>query len=323
MSFVPHVSVNEELNQGVLAMNDFFDPLNLFGGKVKDSVDARQVLREKLGLIPFLAKRQNITVNQSIHGELYHYADDAPLIIFLPGIGTYCELYAELLSGISDQGFNVVGIDLRGHGYSAGERGEYRVEQIIDDVSAVIDHLEARYSGPVGIYGYSIGGLLAMAAAERDIRILSVLCGTLLVTEIAPDLVHQFGWSWTWSSALFFPHLKVPMKTFIDYEQLLKGHPAAAEISQDPLIVYDYPLGTLASLFTHSSGAMKRYYNFKAAIIHGERDEVLSIDYSKQVIAAMTHEFTLIALPNEGHMIPWDNPSLLIEKVADWFNTSL
>ncbi len=304
-------------------MNGMFDPLNLFSETVKESASGRQLLREKLGLIPFLEKRQSIKVNESVHCELYHFSNEAPVLVFLPGIGTYCELYAELLSGISDQGFNVVGVDLRGHGYSTGNRGDYRVEQIIDDVSAVIDSLSEQYTGPVGVYGYSIGGMLAVAAAERDVRILSVLCGTLLVTEIAPDLVHQFGWSWTWSSALFFPHLKVPMKTFIDYEELLKGHPAATEISQDPRIVYDYPLGTLASLFSHSSGAMKKHYNFKAAIIHGEKDEVLPLHYSKEVIASMTHPFELIELKNEGHMVPWDNPNLLINKVSEWFKKTL
>lgn len=304
-------------------MNDFFNPVSFFSDKVEESASGRQVLREKLGLVPFLQKRQNITINETIHCEFYHHSDDAPVIIFLPGIGTYCELYAELLSGIADQGFNVVGMDLRGHGYSAGTRGDYRVEQIIEDIGAVIDHLSDQYKGPVGVYGYSIGGLLAVAAAERDERIQSVLCGTLLVTEIAPDLVHQFGWTWTWSSALFFPHMKIPMKTFIDYEQLLKGHPAAAEISKDPRIVYDYPLGTLASLFTHTSGAMKKYFNFKAAIIHGEHDEVLPLSYSKQVIESMTHPFELIELKGEGHMVPWDNPQFLIKEVSSWFGKTL
>lgn len=305
-------------------MNDFFNPANIFmNDTVNDSTNGRQALREKLGLLPFLEKRQSLTVDTEIHCELYHYSDTAPVIIFLPGIGTYCELYAELLSGICDQGFNVVGMDLRGHGYSAGNRGDYRVEQVMQDMSSVIDHLSQHYTGTVGVYGYSIGGLLAVASAERDDRIQSVLCGTLLVTEIAPDLVHQFGWSWTWSSALFFPHLKVPMKTFIDYEQLLKGHPAATEISNDPRIVYDYPLGTLASLFTHSSGVLNKRYDFKAAIIHGEHDEVLPLSYSREVIQAMSHPFELIELEGEGHMVPWDNPSFLVTEVSQWFGKTL
>lgn len=324
VSIVHHVSDKCSAKQGIcLVMNDFFNPINLFSDKVEESTSSRQHLREKLGLIPFLEKRKSLILNEEIHCELYHHSDEAPVILFLPGIGTYCELYAELLSGVCDQGFNVVGIDLRGHGYSAGIRGDYRVDQVIEDITAVIDHLSPQYSGSVGIYGYSIGGLLAVAAAERDDRIDSVLCGTLLLTEIAPDLIHQFGWTMTWSSALFFPQMKVPMKTFIDYEQLLAGHPAAAEISNDPRIVYDYPLGTLASLFTHSSGVMKNCYQFKAAIIHGEHDEVLPLSYSREVIKAMKHPFELIELEGEGHMIPWDNPDLLISEVSQWFTKTL
>lgn len=305
-------------------MNSFFDPTGMMSDTVNESTESRELLRDKLGLHPFLAHREVVVVgDHHLHCELYSHSETAPVILFLPGIGTYCELYAELLAGISAQGFNVVGVDLRGHGYSGGSRGDYRVEQVMEDMSLLIDSLEQRFPGPVGVYGYSIGGLLAVAFAERDARVKSVLCGTLLVTEIAPDLIHQFGWSMTWGSAMFFPQLKVPMKSFIDYEQLLEGHPAATEISKDPRIVYDYPLGTLASLFTHSSGTMNKRYDFNAAIIHGENDEVLPLHYSKQVVTAMTHPFELIELKGEGHMIPWDNPNKLVSEVSHWFARSL
>ncbi len=55
---------------------------------------------------------------------------------------------------------------------------------------------------------------------------------------------------WIWSSALLLPGLQLPMKNFIDYDRLLAGHPAGEEINSDPLIVFDYPLRTLSSLFT-------------------------------------------------------------------------
>lgn len=305
-------------------MNSGFDWINLYSNDVAETRDQRLRLRAKLGLDQWLAMREVFRVADGlVHCELYEHAPDAPTLLFLPGLGTYCELYAELLGRLSLAGFNVVGVDPRGHGYSGGDRGDYRVAQVVDDLGQVLDHLQARFSGPVGIYGYSIGGLLAVALAERDPRIASLLCGTLLLTEEPPDLLHQLGWSWTWASALLFPALRLPLKSVVDYDLLLAGHPAREEIKHDPRLIYDYPLGTLASLFTQRSQVVSRCYPFRAGILHGSRDEVLPLAYSQRIIGRLTHPFQLIELEDAGHMLPWDDPPRLAEAVSDWFIETL
>ncbi|SIQ45772.1 alpha/beta fold hydrolase [Marinobacterium stanieri] len=286
-----------------------------------DTDQHRRVLREKLGISHLLAQRQCADIGDvPLHTEYYFHADDAPLLVFVPGIGTYSELYADLLSRFSKLGFNVVGLDLRGHGYSGGPRGLYTVEQSVSDIQAVIDHYQASPEQPVYLYGYSIGALLAVAAAEADARIQAVVCGTLLVPALAPDMVHHLGWSWIWGSALLMPGVALPMQSFIDYEQLLAGHPAGEEINADPRVVFDYPLGTLSSLFTCHLGSLTRRYPFRGLIVHGDRDEVLPLSYSQRVQATLTQPFELEAVPGEGHMLPWDRPGLLAHLIADWLH---
>lgn len=284
----------------------------------------RALLRRKLGVARYLKLREAFRLADSgVHCEYYHSGESAPLVLFISGIGTYGELYAELLGRISARGFNVAAIDMRGHGYSDGERGNYTVDEAVCDLERVITLLRGRGNGQVGVYGYSIGAVLALALAESDERIGSVLCGTLLMSEIPPDWLHQMGWAWTWSSSLLFPRVRVPLRSFIDFDQLLDGHPAGEEINRDPRIVFDYPLRTLASLFTHRAGVMGQAYPFRAAIVHGEHDEVLPLEYSKRVIERVCHPIELIAVPNEGHMMPWDNPSHLSTLAADWFARTL
>lgn len=284
----------------------------------------RALLREKLGLGPYLEKRQAFRVGpDGVHCEYYHHDDNAPLILFLPGIGTYSELYAQLLASISAQGFNVVGVDPSGHGYSDGSRGAYIVEQMVCDLERVISALLPRSNGQVGVYGYSIGAVLAVALAESDERVGAVLCGTLLLTEVPPDMMHQLGWFWTWGTAQLFPSLRLPLRSFIDYDTLLKGNPAGEAINEDSRVVFDYPLSTLSSLFTHRAGVVTQAYDFKAAIIQGDRDEVLPLDYTHRILQVLAHPFELICVPEEGHMIPWDNPQQLSEMTADWFHRAL
>lgn len=278
-------------------------------------------LRDKLNIESHLKGRTAFCVGEKgVHCELYEYAPDAPTILFLPGMGTYCELYAELLATLSAKGFNVVGIDPLGHGYSAGVRGDYSVDQMCEAVSDVIDVLQQRFDGPFGVYGYSIGALLAMAAAEKDDRLCSVLCGTLLVPDVAPDLSYKMSWNWTWASSLFMPSLKVPLKSFVDFEQLLKGHPAGQEINEDPLVVFDYPLRTLSSLFNYRCKIVNHEHDFAAAILHGDQDEILPVSYSNRVMNYCEQPMELLVMEREGHMVPFFKPELVAEMAAQWFN---
>jgi 3-oxoadipate enol-lactonase len=58
----------------------------------------------------------------------------------------------------------VVAVDLRGHGKSDRIRGRFEVEDLADDVAAVLDALGA---GRVAVVGYSLGGTVAQALARR------------------------------------------------------------------------------------------------------------------------------------------------------------
>lgn len=279
-------------------------------------------LRDKMELEQYLQHRTAFCIGENaVHCELYEYSADAPTIIFLPGIGTYCELYGEMLYKLSQKGFNVVGIDPLGHGYSGGARGHYTVEQMCEAVSDVLDVLQQRYKGPFGVYGYSIGALLAVAAAAADERLSAVLCGTLLVPDLAPDFTYRMGWNWTWASSLFLPGFKLPLKSFVDFEQLLKGHPAAEEINRDPLIVFDYPLKTLSSLFNHHCQIVNNEYEFDAAILHGDRDEVLPVSYSKRVMEYCNQPMELMVMERQGHMVPFLKPDLVVCLAAQWFES--
>lgn len=285
----------------------------------------RELLRDGLGIQEILQRREVLRIEGEppIHCELYEHHHTAPTVLFLPGLGTYSELYAELLAGVCDQGFNVVGVDPRGHGYSGGERGFYSIEESVADLQKVMDCLEQRFSGPIAIFGYSGGAVSGLALAEVDSRVQALLCGTLLLSELAPDMMHGMGWQWTTASAWMFPRMRVPLKGFIDFEVLLAGHPAGPLINEDPRLVFEYPLRTLASLFSRRAGILKQHYPFELAIIQGTRDEILGVDYARRVVGESVHPIELVLIPREGHMLPWDNAGALAERAAQWFHAAL
>lgn len=278
-----------------------------------------------LGNTQALQRRECLQLTSSdIHCELYRAESSAaPLVVFFPGLGTYVELYAQLLASLAEQGVNLVGIDPPGHGYSSGMPGVYQPEDVQRITSQVLDELEAEFTGPKVSFGHSIGAMLALAVAEHDSRFQAVVCQTLLVTEEAPDWWHFLGWQWTWGSALWLPDWRVPLQAVLDFRQLISGHPAAELLQNDPLLVMEYPLRTLAGLFRHKAGVMRERYSFDMLLIQGEEDSVLSLNYAQRVKKQAVHDMEMITIPDEGHMLPLQSPLKLTGIVAEWLRKVL
>lgn len=277
-------------------------------------------VRDALKLSPFLDHREVIRLPSGGHVEFYA-ADDkaAPLLIFLPGISTYVELYAGLLYRLSQQGFNVAALDYPGHGYSTGERGQLSVAQVSAWVSELIDTFEVRSpQSQIGIVGYSIGSLLALKAAEADVRIQRLICGTLLVPEHAPGMLHSLGWMWMQTTALWTPWLKVPLTRLLDFSALIKALPGAEVLERDPRLVMAYPLGALADLFSARCDSVKAAQSFKVLVVQGDTDEVLPLSYVQSLQGKLVQPFDLVVVPG-GHMLPWTATEQLCIEIRQWW----
>lgn len=292
--------------------------------EARNQEERRQILMNVMRLHPFIEKRKKILVGDlPIHCELYPGKKDDPVIVFIPGIGTYAEMYCEYLSKLSSWGFNVVGVDLRGHGYSGGERGVYTVADVAADLSCVVDVLSESLNDRIGFMGCSLGAPLARACAERDSRIKALLCHTLFLTEFPPDFFTFSGWNMLHMSRLFVPDFKIDFRSFIDMDALLGENPFAQFIGYDSLIVWDYSVGTLSDIYSDPTRLIDEAMDFKAAIITGEYDEVISPDYMRYIIEKMAHPFDFITIPRARHMLPFVHVKDTVLATRDWFKENL
>ena len=92
---------------------------------------------------------------------------DLAVLVF-HGITAYSGPYGRLLSEeLAAAGFNVFGMDLRGHGMSDGARGDYPSgERLSKDLFETIAFLKGRFSKVV-VLGHSLGALSALIAVNR------------------------------------------------------------------------------------------------------------------------------------------------------------
>ncbi|WP_132318577.1 alpha/beta fold hydrolase [Pseudobacteriovorax antillogorgiicola] len=95
--------------------------------------------------------------------ETYPVDEPQGVAIISHGFGEHCGVYKSLADALQDQNFAVFTYDLRGHGKSPGERGDFgSLGDVVDDLELLVARANERYeSKPLFLLGHNIGGSIA------------------------------------------------------------------------------------------------------------------------------------------------------------------
>lgn len=92
-------------------------------------------------------------------------------LIALPGLAESVEALLPTLQHWTDRGFNVLGLDPRGHGgsprWSQDLLNRHAGDVIVEDILATLDEAPINGSAPLILFGHSAGGAAAAAVAAR------------------------------------------------------------------------------------------------------------------------------------------------------------
>lgn len=92
-------------------------------------------------------------------------------VVFVHGIGGCKEHFLALSKNLSKIGVESILMDSRAHGHSGGTYCTYGFKEKID-IAAVVDYIKRKNDSiPIGIWGNSMGGAIAIQALEYDKRI--------------------------------------------------------------------------------------------------------------------------------------------------------
>jgi 3-oxoadipate enol-lactonase len=111
-----------------------------------------------------------VAVAHSVDGP-----DDAPVVVLSNSLGATREMWAPQLPALAER-FRVVSYDSRGHGASPAPAGPYTLDDLVDDVVALLDALDVERAHVAGL---SLGGMTALRLAAREparVDRLAVLC---------------------------------------------------------------------------------------------------------------------------------------------------
>jgi 3-oxoadipate enol-lactonase len=111
---------------------------------------------------------------------------DAPVVVLSNSLGATRAMWDPQVPALAER-FRVIGYDTRGHGESPAPAGPYSVDDLVDEVVALLDRLGVARASFAGL---SLGGMTGMRLAAREperIDRLALLC-TSAKTDPQPFL---------------------------------------------------------------------------------------------------------------------------------------
>ena len=269
----------------------------------------------------------------SLHLTLYETGPQAPSLIFIPGMSTHAGLYSEAIPGanylaaLAAERFNVIGLDLPGHGRSGGPRGLFTYRQLIGSISRAVDYALQHYNDRVGVTGSSMGGILAFYAALEDRRIRAAVCHNVVdLQDIHPILYlkrHSVIIRATEATRAIGRHLTwlpIPVTVFLEPSHVFDRPENVRRWKADPLTVWAYRCSAWISLFLNP--ADKPAVEGMAApvrLIVGENDRILQAPYHRRFYERLSCKKDLVVVPQAGHMLPLEHMETTVPLVAGWF----
>ena len=157
------------------------------------------------------------------------------VVCLIHGLGEHTGRYAHVAAALNKEGYAVLGLDLRGHGRSEGQRGfTPSYDALLDDLDLLLEEARRRFpSSPLFLYGHSLGGNLAL---YYPIRRRPALAG---VVASSPQLRLAFqppAWKTTLGRLLFNAWPSFSMPSGLERAALSHDPAVVRAYAEDPLV---------------------------------------------------------------------------------------
>ncbi|MFI9628808.1 alpha/beta fold hydrolase [Streptomyces sp. NPDC052042] len=241
-------------------------------------------------------------------------AGKGPVVLALPGITCPADAWADLAGRLAAHDRRVLVLDQRGRGHSTVTEGGYGLDELADDVLAVLSELEL---ADVVLFGHSMGALVAARAATEAARRRWPGIVRLLLAD--PPLCRD-GRPYPTPLAGYLDLVRRARSGTLTSDEVARRHPAwtSAEPWLTALPSCEEAAITAAHRDFHDGRFLSQWPSLRAELLYGERSDVVTA----QDAALLRHanpRSTVRAVPGCGHMIPFERPDELAREVAHAF----
>lgn len=258
-----------------------------------------------------------------------------PPLILLHGFADSADTWRLLLDRLRKQGRAAVALDMPGFGAAEHLDPERPVLPALDAFAdAAVERWAGEHAGPVVIAGNSIGGTVAMRAAERDD---GRIAGIAPIAPAGLDTPTWFGaiQGAPLVRAMLSSPVSVPVATLrravgSTYRVLAFARPSSAD---DGVVgAFTSHMGTREDVARMLATGSRLLPEIKAPfelerircpvlVVWGERDRMVSSQGSERIVAALP-EARVELLPRCGHCPQIEEPGRLAELLGDFVRST-
>ena len=239
-------------------------------------------------------------------------------ILFVHGFPLDHRMWQAQLDSLSGE-YRVIAPDLRGFGQSDVTEGTVTMEQMADDLAALLDALDIRNS--IALCGLSMGGYVAFQFVRKYADRLHslILCDTRAENDNAVAVAARrkmIQGVLTKGSEI----VAQAMMPRLFLSSLPARRVAVMQRVREMIIDAD-PLGIAAALRgmierPDATGQLSTI-SMPTLVIVGEEDQISPVEEMRRIAEAMPRaELSVIA--DAGHMSPMENP-VAVNSALDWF----
>jgi len=257
-----------------------------------------------------------------LHLAVFESDEKDPCVVFIHGMGLHAMFFSGFLSKLREDGFNVFGLDIQGHGRSGGERGHFTMQEATENVSSVVDYITKNYNKRVGVMGISLGGMITFYSVANDPRICSAVCCGIAHPEI-PLRSSSTTRLLLGIAAKLMPKKRLSLLKIVPLEKVTQDPDLQSVIMTDELVVPEYTFKTVTSFMQIQPKIPFDQIKTPIMIMIGEGDEIIPPEYCKKVYDVLTAEKKLVVVPDSGHMLFLEYVPQTLPLVTDWFSKTL
>ncbi|MBI9074534.1 MAG: alpha/beta hydrolase [Desulfatibacillum sp.] len=277
------------------------------------------------GVIPDATYHDNY---QTMDGVRFHYEEykgDGPVILLIHGFGSSTYTWREVIPPLSNRGFHVIALDMRGFGWSDKPLdGDYTPHALMEDVNAF---LEAKGLSRVVYAGNSLGGFVgAMLALEHPDKVKKLILVDAAgePTDTHPGVIKLAKWEHAAEA------MKATAGSWIIRQNLESAAYDKKVVTKERVLAYFERMQTVGAIDAMVSLAQNTdffsLYSFATClpnitaptlIIWGENDTWIPLECAHKYNQDIP-DSTLVVIPECGHIPQEEKPELTARLIGDF-----
>ncbi len=233
--------------------------------------------------------------NQSLIGHFYS-SKSKSAIIMSHGIGgdkSEDGKFDKIAQSLNESNFNVLTFDFSGFGESCNEI--VTLNKMTDDLKSAINFMKLKGYKKIGLFGWSIGGLVSLKCFETE---------TMFLWAPITNRINYDWWKKHYSSN--------QLKELKDEGRIIK----IIEKGIRKNIILDYQL--VNDLENINQKDLLKNVNCPILIVHGKKDNSISYTNSEQAIKLLSKDSKLKLIDDADHGF-CGYMDIIIKLSKDWF----